>query len=361
MPLKEYLSAYELKWSKGTKGAKQYPKMSTPNKLILEDHESRLTHSQLKQKSLSGENKDKSEIVAHNMDVTERNFQLELLHVKKTIEEDKLDFAKKLQRLQHSKYREHGIGSRGGHIARLENAPGAHNGGHAPRLRHEQYVNIFKDIDKARHRSPPKVLVHTSEWNSDFAFQHSLEESYKNSPSSRSIFVPSVEEDQELFRTEISKFRPHTAPVADGSLQSSSLKQIPSYLKPTSSESTRKSIALNPSSSTPVLPFSARSAMSPLLERSPGKTKWEELVKELHVIGQLVANRDLIEIASLRRPHVTICNIVGYIGLLLGLEDASWSASKKCLLRELSPWKSFLETVSCVSVLSLVLSVLNVV
>lgn len=45
-----------------------------------------------------------------------------------------------------------------------------------------------------------------------------------------------------------------------------------------------------------------------------GKSKWLILLRELHLVGSHVTHADLLELGSLRKPHVSITSIVGYIG-----------------------------------------------
>lgn len=259
--------------------------------------------------------------------------------------------------IRHAEYmdcRKFGVGSHGGHIARELHAPGPHNG-HLP-VGEEDGLTV-PDLKMntplksfSRHPKP----LNQPDWDPFFTLSTSL----------AGDSTPEKIAQDSNFKEEISKYRPGTAPnnalrTGTQPLMSKSVTHLAplnenknstlaqSEFQNAKVENLQKmeSYFLSPSKDRDVLNTNS----SPGDMASKGKVeearhRWQSLVVDLHVIASDIRYPNLVELASMREPPDSVVSIVGFIGVLLGLQP-DWPSSRRSLFKELLPLQRFLREV----------------
>jgi len=264
-----------------------------------------------------------------------------------------------LKKASTNEPRKTGTGSWGGPIARKVKSPGPHNGItyeatgiRSPQLNltPEQMQEIMKDHDD----------VYLEEWDRNFTVGMQLSEKIK-----RSDIVYDV-----LFKSEIKKFKSlepilsltHKCYLASGfeegakkvaSAESPPKIESAGFLERDSSPSILEVAHVGGSVTTMSVPSSTANSSgnkSPKKQLSPRpqtcaiggvKLAWQEMVISMHMCTASLTYKDLTDIACMRCPPAFVVHLMGFIGVLLGLEP-SWQAAKRTMFHEIVSMQNFL-------------------
>lgn len=300
---------------------------------------------------------------------TKRKIDIHYIQGKKTAEENTEHLSKVLDKITFDA-RTHGVGSRGGHIARELKSPGPING-HSVVSDFDKFIspaNFFpKHLPKMSFK--PKKLDRP-DWDEYFAAGNAL--------ALRKIVddVPGKPSRTSNFRQEILKYRVGSAKKR---LLSNSEPVIPTHQdlqqekvekpmndldmllaemddidnKQTDKKKKGKteitSVAIGelgidqPSEAPPVQKIAVRPRQPPELVNLAHQL-WQTLIEELRASALAIDYKDILEISVFREPPEFIVVLVGYWCLLLGLKP-TWHAAKSSLFLELMPLQNFLREV----------------
>ena len=260
---------------------------------------------------------------------------IDVLRMKREIEKNKISTNRTLNEVLHSNYRSTGIGMNGGHISRAIGSNTAHR---QQKIKdYEVYVNIYKGIHK-KLEIEKHLDLSNRKWDKEFYIANSLEITNK-SPFSISIFRPIKPLHIQTVEAEISRYRPVTAPNTATKSDMSTFSPMKKPLINT------RSVNSSPIAKTDVNSLENMRYFNTLSNKSNEQQCWEYWISELHLIGSTILHNDLSELHSLREPSKGIVSVIGYIGLLFGLEDISWNITRQLILREISALQKFMSEI----------------
>lgn len=236
----------------------------------------------------------------------------------------------KLKNAKSVNYRQTGIGSKGGHIARLLGAPGPLNGHRV--IQEKDRLMCIDNIMKNHEPPKPYIPLVLPEWCSRFVNNSCLasdEDKDKKSKFSRRDVRQAL---SQCTRTHADQRTMEGECGLDNIDGASSVGSFTPVV---------------------VLPFSPIRC-SRMDDSDANKLMlnaeymWHCMMAELRKAAAHIHYKDLVELAGLHHPSTTVINVMSYFNALLGITP-SWETSRKYLFKELIPLLKFIEGV-CVYV-----------
>lgn len=353
--MKGYINDIQVKWSKESIGntiVHPKPSLSTKSKSVLFQHEISLNQDNIH-----------DEKIIKEIDSMKRKFIKHVQFIKSQIHKDSIEFTNHVNKViqENNSYRQSGIGSHGGHIARILSSPGPHNG-HTKVKESDSYFNIYENTAikpsdiKRKSLRYNKTIENRPNWQNDFVLAHSMDP----------LPSPHKEEADIIFKRDIRLF---TASEVERSrstnafgksnvrrvyssdqVNRASIRPLPNISDDSKPTKTTLEVKGSQSSKTDrnidTLNSSQYDLQFPLHEHKvSGKVKWTGFLFELHTMADSIPQQSLLELSWLRHPPGSIAAISGYLAILLGL-DPDWVACKRSLFREIHGLCNFLCEVS---------------